>query len=210
LRPTLFAKCAKKDGAPALIRGSRPVTRHPLELGHNWLALLGILDDRTIGRGETVDEKVKEKSSGNSANDVANNGTNGRNGNGKDQSKFDWVASRSACTLPKVFAALRQQVEEDVKTRNSQRPNYAVYEYSVADDIDTFTVYLKAKDVSRSVSFKLSEHAIAVQDDQASSKFQVRLHFTDAGECRLRVDDQEREYWQIRRMALEDLMFRQE
>jgi hypothetical protein len=161
-----------------------------------------------------VNDKVTEKSNGSSANEVANHGansgTNGRNGNGKGQSKLDWVGLRSACTLPKVFAALRQQVEEDVKARNSQRPKYAPYEFSVADDIDAFTVFLKAKDVSRAVSFKLKEHAIAVQDDQGSSKFQVRLHFTDAGECRLRVDDQEREYWQIRRMALEDLMFRQE
>ncbi len=167
-------------------------------------------------------DKVDDKSSNNAATDTvtntANNAASGKNGNSngngngiaKDRSKFDWVTSRSACTLPKVFATLRQQAEEDVKTRNAQRPTYAAYEFSVADDIDAFTVFLKAKDVSRSVSFKLNEHAITVQDDQASSKFQVRLHFTDAGECRLRVDDQEREYWQIRRMALEDLMFRQE
>ena len=159
-----------------------------------------------------MDDKASEKSTGNAANDAANKDANGKNGTGEgnDQSKFDWVTLRSACTLAKVFATLRQQVEEDVKTRNSQRPKHAAYEFSVADDIGAFTVFLKATDVSRSVSFKLNEHAVAVQDDQGSSKCQVRLHFTDAGECRLRVDDQEREYWQIRRMALEDLMFRQE
>jgi hypothetical protein len=160
---------------------------------------------------KSVDEKASDKSTSNAA-DTAKKGANGKtgNGNGNGQSKFDWVTVRSACTLPKIFATLRQQVEEDVKTRNSQRPNYAIYEFSVADDIDAFTVFLRAKDLSRSVIFKLNEHAIAVQDDQGSPKFQVRLHFTDSGECRLRVDDQEREYWQVRRMALEDLMFRQE
>jgi len=138
----------------------------------------------------------------------ANNASNGRTG--KDRSTLDWVTARSACTLPKVFATLRQQVEEDVKTRNAKRPTFAPYEFSVADDIDAFTVFLKAKDLSRSVTFKLNEHAIAVHDDQGSAKFQVRLHFNDLAECRLRVDEQEREFWQVRRMALEDLMFRQE
>jgi hypothetical protein len=165
-------------------------------------------------------DKVNEKAGNNAATDaatnIANNAANGRNGNGngngdaKDRSKFDWVTSRSACTLPKVFATLRQQAEEDVKTRNAQRPTYAPYEFSLADDIDAFTVFLKAKDLSRSVTFKLNEHDIAVQDDQANSRFQVKLHFNDLGECRLRVDEQEREFWQVRRMALEDLMFRQE
>jgi hypothetical protein len=174
-----------------------------------------------------VDDKSNEKGSNNAATDAATktakNAASGNansnaspshnansNSHSKDPSKFDWVTSRSACTLPKVFATLRQQVEEDVKTRNAQRPTYAPYEFSVADDIDAFTVFLKAKDLSRSVTFKLNHHAIAVQDDQANARFQVRVQFNDAGECRLRVDEQERELWQVRRMALEDLMFRQE
>lgn len=149
------------------------------------------------------------KTAKNAANGNANSSSNSKS-KSNDPSKFDWVTSRSACTLPKVFATLRQQVEEDVKTRNAQRPTYAPYEFSVADDIDAFTVFLKAKNLSRSVTFRLNDHAIAVQDDQANARFQVTLLFNDAGECRLRVDEQERELWQVRRMALEDLMFRQE
>lgn len=165
-------------------------------------------------------DKVNEKAANNAATDTAtntaNNAANGRNGNAngngnkKDWSNFDWVTSRSACTLPRVFATLRQQAEDDVKTRNAQRPTYAPYEFSLTDDIDAFTVFLKAKDLSRSVTFTLNQHDIAVQDDQANSRFQVKPHFNDLGECRLRVDGHELEFWQVRRMALEDLMFRQE
>jgi hypothetical protein len=126
----------------------------------------------------------------------------------KENSKFDWVTERSACTLPKVFAALRQQIEEDVKTRNGMRPNYAAYEFSLAEDIDKFIVFLKAKDVQRSVTFTLADHAISVKDDQDNPMFQVTLTFNDLGECRLHAGEQEREFWQVRRMALEDLMFR--
>jgi hypothetical protein len=131
--------------------------------------------------------------------------------NGKpenDKSKFDWVTKRSACTLPKVFATLRQQVEEDMKTRNGMRPNYAPYEFSLTEDIDKFTVFLKAKDVQRSVTFTLSDHAISVKDEQDNPMFQVSLTFNDCGECKLHAGEQERELWQVRRMALEDLMFR--
>jgi hypothetical protein len=37
--------------------------------------------------------------------------------------------------------------------------------------------------------------------------FAVTLTFNDQGECQLNVNGEERDYWQVRRMALEDLMF---
>jgi hypothetical protein len=130
----------------------------------------------------------------------------------KNRSKFDWVTERSACTLPKIFAVLRQEVEQDVKTRNGLRPNLAPYEFSVTEDIDEFRVVLKAKDLHQSVSFKLEEHLISVRNDNEKDKvgpmLQVTLTFNDKGECKLHANEQERELWQVRRMALEDLMFR--
>jgi hypothetical protein len=38
--------------------------------------------------------------------------------------------------------------------------------------------------------------------------FDVTLSFNDGGECRLNVQEKERELWQVRRMALEELLFR--
>jgi hypothetical protein len=128
----------------------------------------------------------------------------------KDKPKFDWVTGRSSCSLPKVFAVLRQQVEQDVKTRNALRPQNAPYEFSLTEDTDAFTVLLKSKDLQRSVTFKLTEHEIAVLDDKNNSLFQVTVAFNDNGECRLHANEEEREFWQVRRMALEDLMFRRE
>jgi hypothetical protein len=126
----------------------------------------------------------------------------------KDTSKFDWVTERSSCALPKVFKALRLQVEEDVKTRNALRPNNSPYEFSVAENGDDFTVLLKAKDVHRSVVFTLAEHAILVREDKGDPMFDVTAIFGDEGECRLEVNGEERDLWQVRRMALEGLLFR--
>jgi len=132
--------------------------------------------------------------------------------NGNDPASYDWVTERSACTLPKIFATLRAEVEQDVATRNSLRLNSAPYEFGMTDDINTFTVVLQANELQRSVVFTLADHAIVIRsgqsNDQATQMFEVTLAFDDAGKCRLHVDAQEREFWQIRRMALEDLMFR--
>jgi len=125
----------------------------------------------------------------------------------KDVSKFDWVTARSSCSLPKVFQELRLQVEEDVKTRNALRPDNSPYEFSVAENGPEFTVNLEAKDVHRSVTFSLADHAISVRDNKGNQMFDVTLTFNDEGECRLNVSKEERDLWQVRRMALEELLF---
>ena len=125
----------------------------------------------------------------------------------KDMSKFDWVTERSACSLPKVFNALRLQVVEDVKTRNALRPNNSPYKFSVAESVGDFTVLLESKDVNRSVIFSLAEQAILVRDDKGNQMFAVPLTFNGEGECRLNVNEKECDFWQVRRMALEELLF---
>ena len=125
----------------------------------------------------------------------------------KDVSKFDWVTARSSCSLPKVFNALRVQVEEDVKTRNALRPDNSPYEFSVAEKGGDFTVLLDAGDVHRSVTFSLGEHAISVRDDKGEEMFEVKPALNDKGECRLHVGKDEHDLWQVCRMALEELLF---
>ncbi len=125
----------------------------------------------------------------------------------KDMSKFDWVSERSSCSLPKIFKNLRLQVEDDVKIRNALRPNNSPYEFSMAENGSDFTVLLEAKDVRKSVIFSLADHAILVRDDQGNPMFEVRLSFNDKGECRLNVNGEGRDLWQVRRLALEGLLF---
>jgi len=127
-------------------------------------------------------------------------------------SKFDWVTARSACSLPKIFQELRLQAEGDIKTRNGLRPNNSPYEFSVKDNINEFTVLLEAKVegevVHRSVIFSLTEHAILIQDDRGSQRSEVTLAFNEQGECKLTVGGKECDFWQVRRIALEELLFR--
>ena len=126
----------------------------------------------------------------------------------KNVPRFDWVTMRSSCSLPKIFKELRLEVEEDIKTRNALRPNNSPYEFSVSEKGQDFTVLLDAKDLKQSVTFSLADHAILVRDDKGNQVLEMTLKFDDHGECKLYVNGQERESWQVRRMALEDIMFR--
>ena len=126
----------------------------------------------------------------------------------KDETKFAWVAERSDCSLPKIYRTLVAEVEEDVKVRNALRPDLAPYEFSIEEKLDTLVVHMRASDFHRSVTFCLEEHAIIVLDNGGNQMFEVTLTFTDDGKCRLNAKQQGRDSWQVRRMALEDLLFR--
>jgi hypothetical protein len=61
--------------------------------------------------------------------------------------------------------------------------------------------------VSKSVTFSLAEHGILVRGDKGNEMFEVSLTYTDQGECKLIVNKEPHEFWQVRRMALEELLF---
>jgi hypothetical protein len=125
-----------------------------------------------------------------------------------DKSKFDWVAAREACTLAKVYRQLQAEIQEDVRARNAHLPEGATYEFHVVEKDDAFSVVLEAKDFTRSVAFRYESHAITVVDPSGNQMFEITLLFTEDGKCRLKAKEENRESWQVRRMALEDLMFR--
>ena len=125
-----------------------------------------------------------------------------------DKSRFDWVAHRSACTLPRVYKTLRNDVGEDVKARNAMRPQNCTYEFSVVDKEHSFSVSLVTADFHREITFVLEDHAILVLDPSGNQMFEVTLNFNSQGKCTMKAKEEFCEPWQVRRMALEDLMFR--
>jgi len=125
-----------------------------------------------------------------------------------DKSKFDWIAARNACTLPKVYRQLLAEVQEDVRERNAQRPENAPYEFLVVEEGEGFAVVLDAGEFRRSVTFRYEDHAITVLDPSGNQMFEVTLLFTEDGKCRMKAKEENRDAWQVRRMALEDLLFR--
>jgi hypothetical protein len=125
----------------------------------------------------------------------------------KDRAESDWVKRRFACSLPAVFKNLRLQIAEDVQTRNGLRPENAPYEFFVTDKHDGFVVEVHAGETRKAVTFRLGPHAISVGDDVGNSMFEITLSFSDQGRCQLVVNNQVLEDWQVRRLALENLLF---
>jgi hypothetical protein len=126
----------------------------------------------------------------------------------REKGKFDWIAARSACSLPRVYKTLKLEVEEDVRERNAQRPENAEYQFSIEEKERQFSVVLDAKDFRRAVTFVYEDHAILVLDSSGNQMFEVTLHFGEDGRCRMKAKEENRDSWQVRRMALEDLLFR--
>jgi hypothetical protein len=103
---------------------------------------------------------------------------------------------------------MMDEVETDVKARNDLRPQNAPYQFSVDEKGNVFTVILESAEFRRTVTFELEDHAILVLDNSGNQMFEVTLVFTDEGKCRMKAKEENREAWQVRRMALEDLLFR--
>ncbi len=58
-----------------------------------------------------------------------------------------------------------------------------------------------------SVIFSLFEHGKLVRGDEGNQTFEVSLTFSDDREGQLIVNEKRPESWQVRRMALEELLF---
>ena len=102
------------------------------------------------------------------------------------------------------------EIQHDVDTRNAMRPAIPQfgfeYAFELVGDENCFTVHLHAYKVHKSVTFKLADGHIEVQDSDAKA-FHATVGLNDDGLCMLYVDGQERSSWHLRKLALDHLFF---
>ena len=124
---------------------------------------------------------------------------------------FDWVKAFSECSLSKVFEELKTQVEADIKTRKAlqdkERTWGGHYGFQFINGNDTFKVMLESNARREVVKFTLGDKSILVTDSQGETILEAFLTLNDLGECRVKINGQERELWHMRRLALEQLFF---
>ena len=93
------------------------------------------------------------------------------------------------------------------RLRNAARPEDTSYGFDFATTTESVTVFTQGFGVERKlVRFDRTEKGISVSDG-SKRLFEATLTLDDTGECRLKVNGQEREFWQFRKMALEALFF---
>jgi hypothetical protein len=126
---------------------------------------------------------------------------------------FDWVTARNGCSIRKVFETLRLQIENDIKIRNeslqSDQKRHYGYSYGIATAVGGFRVFLEGVvGMHQTVAFSITQKgSILASDEEGNTVIEGTPTISDDGKCRLKVNGQERELWQIRKMALEDLFF---
>lgn len=126
--------------------------------------------------------------------------------------EFDWVTARSNCSVVMIFERLKSAVQDDVNKRQQlRRKSEFGYQYGFSVDIDQTRISVILKEPTapaEAVVFYLKEDSIDVVNGSGKHKFKATPTINDEGECRLKVSGQERELWQFRKMALEELFFR--
>ena len=124
---------------------------------------------------------------------------------------LDWVTTRANCNTKRVFHEIRDEVEQDVKTRNSfiterQRADCVGFLFEPKDG-DSFAVIRNGAGIVSRITFKCDASTITVWDGDGKKSVEAKLTLTDAGECMLAIGKEELAHWQFRRRALQDLFF---
>jgi hypothetical protein len=124
--------------------------------------------------------------------------------------ELDWVSERAKCSPETVFTTLETQVRSDVDRRQALRSGpemqYGV-EYAFRSGKEAFQVtVIRANEILANTVFQKTQDGIVVQHKDGTSLIGV-LTLGDDGRCRLRVDEEQLEFWQFRKRALESLFF---
>jgi hypothetical protein len=120
--------------------------------------------------------------------------------------ELNWVKARAACSLDRVFVSLHDGIEQDLSEANSLQPQgFAKFRMIRADSGRAFTVR-RDENINLIVTVTLEDEAIVVMTAQGQEqRFKVGLN--NEGRCQLRCDGRGFEQWQVRKLALEDLLF---
>ena len=120
---------------------------------------------------------------------------------------FDWVTARELCSAIKVFEQIKLEIKDDVDTRNKLITPKSAYIFRFLANNDRYTVLKEGDRIYETVTFELADQLIHAKDKNDKILLEASLTLNDEGECRLKINDQERELWQFRKMALERLFF---
>jgi hypothetical protein len=122
---------------------------------------------------------------------------------------FNWVAARCECSPGQVFEKLKSQVQNDIMAREialsqAQRQRYT---FEFIPGSSDFKVLVSGNNIHGAIKFALTETGIVVFNEEGARMFSADVTISDEGECKLKIDDEEKELWQVRKMALENLFF---
>lgn len=119
---------------------------------------------------------------------------------------LNWVEKRAACSTVQVFKELQIGIEGDVEAANKAHTIPGPFVPTPTPDGKAFVVSVK-NEVSPRIVFYFANDCIEVKDERRNLKISASLALNNYGRCVLRVDGEELEQWQFRKLALESFIF---
>jgi hypothetical protein len=125
------------------------------------------------------------------------------------ESTWDWVSARQACSIEAFFERLYLGTVKNVEVRNAQATPGAPWQLQVQQvDPSLFSVLRLLKyGATAVVRVKRNRTEIRVDGQNIDVKFIGTVTMDDEGECRLLVDGQALDEWQVLKRAFESLFF---
>jgi hypothetical protein len=127
---------------------------------------------------------------------------------------LNWVKVRAACSIGAMFKALELGAHEDVAEVTLLIKPQDNIAFSVVANHRRFSVIREdgatagtPVPVTREVNFVLEGKAIVISDGNGRLQLKATITLNNEGQCKLVVENNEVEQWQVRRMALEKLFF---
>jgi hypothetical protein len=125
-----------------------------------------------------------------------------------ESQEFDWVTARHECSLGLMFFRLQKGAEKDVEARNKLRIAGEPGTWHVQlQESGHFIAYRESVIPFRAVEFDLTQTSIVIRDHEGKWDFVATITLNDLGECMLLVDGKQLYEWQVRKRALEALLF---
>ena len=120
---------------------------------------------------------------------------------------FDWVMARSECSAAKVFEALKDELRADIALRDGQL-ELARLPWKFSIDIGSAILITKEGNrISGSVVFELDGQKIVARNSNREVIAEATLTLNREGDCRLKVNGEELNSWQFRKLILEEFLF---
>ncbi len=105
----------------------------------------------------------------------------------------------------KVFELLHLEAKRNVETFNAASPQHEQWDFAASNNV--FSVVQRQFSGFVGMRFTLVQDEIAIEGEGVSLRMIATLTLNDEGDCRLRVNDETLDRWQVLRRALEPLFF---
>jgi hypothetical protein len=123
---------------------------------------------------------------------------------------LDWVKARTECSIERLFLLLIEVLRADVQSIQARSQGSTKYTLDVPTD--SSAAVIKEEDMGGirdrdGVVFRRTTSGIVARTAKNEVLFTAKPSLAINGDCRLEIDGQPLELWQVSRRALEPLFF---